>query len=117
MIDFVCDKRYMSIAHRLRTLREHATLSQAEVAAALDVSIPTVSEWESGKKKPARTRILSLARLYNVSTDFLLSETSLTLPDQGNTEEERSLLALYKMADPQVRVAVMTLLRAAAEKN
>lgn len=106
----------MNIGNRLRTLREHATFGQAEVAAALDVSIPTISEWENGKKRPGRDRIIALARLFNVSTDYLLYGKDLSLPDQNDTAEEQSLLSLYKAADPQVRIAVMTLLRAASEK-
>ncbi|MFW7268807.1 helix-turn-helix domain-containing protein [Gluconacetobacter sp. Hr-1-5] len=107
----------MSLAARLRTLREHATLGQAEVAAALDVSIPTVSEWESGKKKPSRHRIPALARLFGVSTDYLLSGQELRLPDRDENGEEESLVALYRAADREVKIAVMTLLRAASDKN
>ena len=107
----------MSLANRLRTLREHATLSQADVAAALDVSIPTVSEWEKGRKKPARARIPALARLYDVSTDFLLNGIDLRRSDMNESDEERSLVALYREADPQVKISVLTLLRAASEKK
>lgn len=107
----------MSLANRLRTLREHATLSQADVAAALDVSIPTVSEWEKGKKKPARARIPALARLYDVSTDFLLNGIDLRRSDMNETEEEKSLILLYREADPQVKISVLTLLRAASDKR
>ncbi|WP_415573057.1 helix-turn-helix domain-containing protein [Gluconobacter japonicus] len=108
---------HMSLANRLRTLREHATLSQADVAAALDVSIPTVSEWEKGKKKPARARIPALARLYDVSTDFLLNGIDLRRSDMNETEEEKSLILLYREADPQVKISVLTLLRAASDKR
>ncbi|MEJ5118096.1 helix-turn-helix transcriptional regulator [Gluconobacter cerinus] len=107
----------MSLANRLRTLREHATLSQADVAAALDVSIPTVSEWEKGKKKPARARIPALARLYDVSTDFLLNGIDLRRSDMNESDEEKSLVMLYRDADPQVKISVLTLLRAAAYKK
>lgn len=107
----------MSLANRLRTLREHATLSQADVAAALDVSIPTVSEWEKGKKKPARARIPALARLFEVSTDYLLNGVDLRRSDMSETDEEMSLIKLYRVADPQVKISVLTLLRAAADKK
>ncbi|MGC5747376.1 helix-turn-helix transcriptional regulator [Gluconobacter sp. NFX36] len=113
----IWQERHMSLANRLRTLREHATLSQADVAAALDVSIPTVSEWEKGKKKPARARIPALARLYDVSTDFLLNGIDLRRSDMNETEEEKSLVLLYREADPQVKISVLTLLRAASDKR
>lgn len=113
----LCQEGLMSLANRLRTLREHATLSQADVAAALDVSIPTVSEWEKGKKKPARARIPALARLYDVSTDFLLNGIDLRRSDMNESEEEKSLILLYRDADPQVKISVLTLLRAASDKK
>ncbi|WP_339416789.1 helix-turn-helix domain-containing protein [Gluconobacter albidus] len=113
----ICQEGSMSLASRLRTLREHAALSQADVAAALDVSIPTVSEWEKGKKKPARARIPALARLYDVSTDFLLNGIDLRRSDMSETDEERSLILLYRDADPQVKISVLTLLRAASDKK
>ena len=107
----------MTIGDRLRTLREHAKIGQAEVAAALDVSIPTVSEWESGKKKPARERISVLAQLFGVTSDYILDGIEIALPDRGALEEEKSLLLLYRSTDEQVRRAVMTLLRAAAAQQ
>lgn len=107
----------MTLGLRLRTLRERATMGQAEVAAALDVSIPTVSEWESGKKRPRRSRIEALSKLFNVTADYLLFGTSPMMPDHNSDAEEKCLLTLYRHADPQVQMAVMTLLRAAAEKD
>lgn len=115
-IQKICHQRCMSLAKRLRTLREHATLSQADVAAALDVSIPTISEWEKGRKKPSRARIPLLASLYNVTTDFILNGIDLRRSDMSETDEEKSLVDLYRHADPQVRISVLTLLRAASEK-
>lgn len=92
-------------------------MGQAEVAAVLDVSIPTISEWENDKKQPRRDRIIALARLFDVSTDFLLHGGTLMRPDQSENEEEISLVALYRNADPDVRIAVMTLLRAASSTD
>lgn len=91
-------------------------MGQAEVAAALDVSIPTVSEWENGKKHPRRSRIEALARLFNVSTDYILFGDEPMVPDHNDDAEEKCLLKLYKKVDPEIRVAVMTILRAASEK-
>jgi transcriptional regulator with XRE-family HTH domain len=56
----------------MRDLREDHDLSQADVAAYLKVAKPRISEWENGKYTPSVETIISLAALYNVSTDYLL---------------------------------------------
>jgi transcriptional regulator with XRE-family HTH domain len=107
----------MSLASRLRTLREHANLGQADVAAELDVSIPTVSEWESGKTAPSLRRIPVLAKLYGVTADYLLIGRPLPIPDLDPQSEVASLVTLFQDADEQVKRAVMTLLRAASRSE
>ncbi|MBO1361510.1 helix-turn-helix transcriptional regulator [Acetobacter sacchari] len=103
----------MTMAERLRTLREHATLSQAEVAAALDVSIPTISEWEKGKKKPSRERIPGLARLYKVSSDYILlgKDIDLNTPEVDDINE---LVRLFRSADQKIKDAVITILKSSS---
>ena len=61
-----------SLKKRMRDLREDHDLSQADVAAYLKVSKPRISEWENGKYQPSIDTVISLANLYNVSTDYLL---------------------------------------------
>lgn len=58
---------------RIKKARETAGLSQKVVAITLGVSAPTVSEWESGKKKPSTENLKELADLFGVSADYLLS--------------------------------------------
>lgn len=41
----------------IRTMRLDAGLTQGELAGELDVAIPTVSNWETGKKTPRRWRV------------------------------------------------------------
>lgn len=54
--------------------RERAGMSQKEVALTLKVSPPTVSEWESGKISPTAANLKALAKMYDVTIDYLLSE-------------------------------------------
>lgn len=49
-------------------------LSQKEIALALDVGEPCVSNWVHGKKTPHRKTIHSLAKLLNVSVSTLIIE-------------------------------------------
>lgn len=90
---------------RLRALRERAKMTQEELAQALDVAFQQVHRWESGKNDPSADKIAQMARLFNVTSDYLLGlsdRTTISLDDL--TDEEREvveLLRLQKRRKPQ----------------
>ena len=59
------------VSQRLRTAREHAGLSQGQVAKMFDFHRPTVSEIEAGRRKVSAEELAEFARIYEVSTDWL----------------------------------------------
>lgn len=59
------------IGRRLKTARRDAGLTQADLAAALDVSQPTVNRWEASESEPARVQIEALARALKVTPEWL----------------------------------------------
>lgn len=69
----------MNLVHELRV---RAGMQQKEVAIAVGVSRPTVSEWEHGKKDPSGDRVLKLAELFDVDPAIILGykigETDIT---------------------------------------
>ncbi len=60
------------LARRLRTAREHAGLSQGQVAKLLSMHRPTISEIEAGRRKVSSGELTDFARIYEVSIDWLL---------------------------------------------
>lgn len=56
----------------VRELRKMAGMQQKEVAIAVGVSRPTVSEWEPGKKDPSGERLMNLAKLFDVAPGVIL---------------------------------------------
>lgn len=90
--------------NNLKKAREARGLSQKEAALSLKVSVPTVSEWESGKKNPTISNLLQLANLYGVSTDYLLGEASVSIRQEGTSAILRTnnpvsiLIAQYQLA-------------------
>ena len=58
--------------NRVRDLRLQAGMQQKELAVAVGVSRPTVSEWEHQKKDPTGERLKKLAELFGVSTSTVL---------------------------------------------
>ena len=75
----------MDSKNNMKKAREHAGLSQKEVAITLKVTPPTISEWESGRKNPNASNLKELSKLYKVSSDYLigLSDTSISENDAG----------------------------------
>ena len=60
------------IGDTIRILRERAGYSQSELARRLSVTRSSVNAWESGLSAPTAVYIIELARLFHVSTDFIL---------------------------------------------
>jgi len=61
--------------NRFRECREKTSYSQKQVAMILGVKPPQISKWESGAGSPSRENCVKLAKIYNVSTDYLLGLT------------------------------------------
>lgn len=58
--------------NRVKELRLRAGIQQKEIAMAIGVSRPTVSEWEHQKKDPSGERLKNLASFFGVSTAVVL---------------------------------------------
>ena len=57
---------------RLQQQRILRNLSQKQVASNIGVSASVISNYESGERTPSVEILISLARLYHCSTDYLL---------------------------------------------
>ena len=68
---------------RLADLMKEHNISQPELAKELGYSKSTINRFISGAKGTlTHEQVLKIARLFNVSTDFLLGETN--IPDRKN---------------------------------
>lgn len=74
---------------RIAILRRHVGLSQRRLASALRISPSAVGMYEQGRRVPPMPLLIKMARLFGVSTDFLLTGESLPC----DTEKLRALLA------------------------
>lgn len=61
---------------RLRDLREDADLSQAQVAAILQIQQTVYSRYERGYQTIPLEHLITLADYYHVSVDYLLGRTN-----------------------------------------
>lgn len=58
---------------RIAALRRHAGFSQAELAVQLQISPSAMGMYEQGRREPPLDTLVTLARLFGVSTDYLLT--------------------------------------------
>lgn len=97
--------------NRLRALRLEKNESLEKIAKYLNVTIQTISNYETGKRDMTPDTIIKLANYYDVSTDYLLGKSNVRNYDkdeqkfrfayhketEGLTDEEISdALRLYK---------------------
>lgn len=81
----------MKINEKISILRRDSGLSQDELAEKLNVSRQSVSKWETGSALPDSDKILALAELFDVSTDFLLRDSEeFIFVDDNQEEAERT---------------------------
>lgn len=62
----------MNLAENLKCLRKVKNIGQAELAAELNVSIKTVSHWETGYTEPSIAQLIHLANYFDTSIDELV---------------------------------------------
>ena len=64
----------MILADKILALRKSSGWSQEELADKLDVSRQSVSKWESAQSIPDINKILEMAKVFSVTTDYLLKD-------------------------------------------
>ena len=60
------------LAQRIKILRKEQNMKQTDAAKALNLSISAYCRYEYGEREPMAPAIAAMARLFNVSADYLL---------------------------------------------
>lgn len=81
-------------SERIKALREARGWTQAELARRLNITRNGVNSWEQGLSMPSPACLVDLAKLFSVSTDYLLGVECLEAVNvTGLKEEDIALLA------------------------
>lgn len=75
--------------NRIRDLREDLDLRQIDVARETGIDQKTLSNYETGKTNPDSYSIIRLAEFFNVTTDYLLGYSNLSIK---NNEDIKKIL-------------------------
>ena len=81
-------------ADRIKALRESRGWTQAELARRMNMTRNGINSWEQGLSMPSPQSLVDLARLFSVSTDYLLGvEKHNTVNVTGLEEKDVALIA------------------------
>ena len=86
------------IAERIKTLRETNNLTQSALAKKLNVTRSSVNAWEMGISVPSTSLIVDIARLFHVSTDYLLGIDSTSSLDLS-VLNDREVMLVYELVE------------------
>jgi transcriptional regulator with XRE-family HTH domain len=79
----------MSLREKLIVLRDKAGITQMALAHQLGVSRQAVTRWESGDTAPSMDKLKALAKIYDVSLDWLCSEADEPYENKEKSESIR----------------------------
>lgn len=99
------------IASRLRTAREMAGLSQAQVAKMLGLHRPSVSEMESGRRRVSADELTKLAEIYSVDIEWLAGSEVISKHDDERIHFAARQLAKLKVDDLDKVMNLLSALR------
>ena len=84
----------VDMGDKLRSLRMEKKLTQKQVADRIGLAISAVSSYESNNRYPSYEVLIKLARIFHVSTDYLLGMTDKRNIDvTGLDDEEIELIS------------------------
>lgn len=88
----------VDFGNALKTLRLRKNMTQAQLAQKLGLTKSVISAYETGLRLPSYDILIHIARIYNVSTDYLLGlEQKQEIDLSGLSQEEvHALLNLIK---------------------
>ena len=85
---------------RIAALRRSAGMSQADLAKRLQVSASAIGMYEQGRREPAADLLIAMAKVFSVSTDYLL--TGKTETAQETKLVDQAVLHSLDRADRQL---------------
>ena len=74
------------IGEKLSKLRKENGISQEELAEKLNISRQAISKWENNESLPDTENLIAIAKLFNVSIDFLVGNKMVDSEQKNSTK-------------------------------
>lgn len=86
------------VAEKIKYLREKNNLTQSALAKKLNVTRSSVNAWEMGISVPSTALIVDLAKLFQVSTDYLLGLNASATLDISSLNDKETMI-VYELVE------------------
>lgn len=89
----------MSFGKRLKLARSNKKLRQSDVSEKLGIDFTTISKYENNKSEPDNETLLKLAKLYDVSPNWLLTGEAEQKNNQVNNDSVKDAAETIKLIE------------------
>ncbi|SEB38752.1 DNA-binding transcriptional regulator, XRE-family HTH domain [Tenacibaculum sp. MAR_2009_124] len=107
----------LDIGSRITTLRKKLNLSQSELAKKVEVSRTIIGNYERNENTPSIEILLKIAKIFNVSVDYLIGEGSLSSYDKDVLKRINDIEALPNEDKKHIFYLIDNLVKAAKLKT
>lgn len=92
----------INIGETIKKLRNDAKMTQSDVAKYLHITISSVSAYENGSRTPSYYTLIRIAKLFKVSTDYLLGFSNECVVDISGLDSKQretvfEIIELYRL--------------------
>lgn len=93
----------MEFKDRLRSLRKEKKYTQVKLGEMLNYGYTAIANYESGRNQPSIPDLIKIAKIFNVSMDYLLGINDIRRPytDEDDSPEFHEFKKLYSALSPQ----------------
>jgi transcriptional regulator with XRE-family HTH domain len=98
-------KKENNVGERIKELRKKSRISQIELAEKLNCKSSTISVIESGKNNVTSEMVIELSKIFNVSTDYILTG----IENKSITTTEQEIIQLVRK-DVDIKETLLKLL-------
>jgi len=107
----------MLIGQRIKSLRKERGWSQGELAQRLGTDARQISRYENSRMTPSAEAVVKIARVFDVSTDYLLVEDAARRPLIGENRELLERLQGMEALSKEDRDSIVRIIDALLAKN
>lgn len=108
----------MCTLNKIQELLKSQGKKQKDLTDYLGLTKNAFSNWKSGDNSSYMKYLPQIADFLNVSVDFLLGKENSPLSNEnGLSESQREIIALFDSAPPELQAAALAVLRSAEQRS
>ncbi len=114
----------MNFSLKLKGLRESKGISQRELATTLQVGVGSVGMWESTDRMPNAKQLVSIAKYFKITTDYLLgleddygAKVATPTPPITMSDKEKALLEAFRQLLPETQDFILRTAQSLKDKR